>query len=190
MLLVMRRPLLDRPRGHDSPEAALDNDRHPDRTADALRACIGRERPGGTGEVVDPGRTAGPQHEHAHVLPREGKSFGDGEGLAGPGPRGEDGDHVVGVVPGQAPVVGAKQPPHLLDDRREQLIRRRRARHQRGHPTQRCLLIGKLAQPRLVPTKRRGAKGTACLGELNPPNRNTQEFSPDSSMSREYIAQG
>ena len=47
-------------------------------------------------------------------------------------------------------MVGLKQLPGLLGNRSEQLVRRRSARHQRGHPPQRGLLIGKLTQPRLA----------------------------------------
>jgi hypothetical protein len=47
-------------------------------------------------------------------------------------------------------LAGLKQLPGLLRNKREQLVRRRSARYQRGHAPQRGLLINKLTRPCLA----------------------------------------
>ena len=106
---------------------------------------------GGVGVAVDPGRAAGPRDDRGEVLPPETLPVADGrDGLASPSPAGDDGRRAVGPVADHRHLVGLKQLPCLLGNRSEQLVRRRSARHQRGYPPQRGLLIGKLTQPRLA----------------------------------------
>ena len=122
---------------YHAPDAALDNDRRPDRRADAPLAGVSGERPGDTSKVVDPGRPARPQDHCADVvLPDKGPPAAHREVLAGPAPGGDEGERIGGLVAGQAREIGANQPPHLLGDRREQLLRRRCTRDQRRNPPQ------------------------------------------------------
>ena len=121
---------------------ALDADRHADRRAEAELADGLGDRARGAGVVVDPRRPAGLEHQRGHVPPAEPCPGADGEGSAGAAPRGDHRCRAVRVIPGHRRVIGAQQPPGLLGDRGEHLLRRRRAGHQRRHPPQRRLLPG------------------------------------------------
>ena len=55
-------------------------------------------------------------------------------------------DRAVGLVAAHAREIDGKQPPDLLGDRREHLLRRHPARHQRRDAAQRRLLLGQHTQ--------------------------------------------
>ena len=106
-----------------------------------LAGC-GTERSGGIGIAVDPGRTAGLEDKRVDVLSPEIKPAADGNFVASAARAGDDGHRTVGLVAAQARVSDGQQPPDLLGDRREHLLRHRPARYQRRDPPQRRLLLG------------------------------------------------
>jgi hypothetical protein len=111
----------------------------------------GTERARGTiGIVVDPGRAAGFEHERADVVPLKGPPDANGKVFACCAPGRDGGRRTAGLVADQGRQLDAKQPPDLLGDRCEHRLWRNRLGHQRRHPPQRGLLLGQLAQPRLI----------------------------------------
>jgi hypothetical protein len=100
--------------------------------------------------VVNPDGGAGLEHERAEVVSRQGPPAAHGEVLAREAPSRDGSLRAVGLVAEQVRQVDAEQPPDLLADRGEHRLRRLAARHQRGHPPQRGLLLGELAGPRLA----------------------------------------
>lgn len=98
------------------------------------------------GIAVDPGRTAGLEHERAEVLSLGAPPAADGSEVDGPTPAGDEGERTVGLVVAHARAIDRKQLPDLPSDRREYLLRRRPACHQRRDPPQRGLLLGQPAQ--------------------------------------------
>ena len=99
---------------------------------------------GGIGVVVDPGRTACLEYERGEVRIPERPPAANGKALPGAG---HEGDRAVGLVADHVRQVDRKQPPDLVRDRREHLLRPRPARHQRRHPPQRRLLLGQPGEP-------------------------------------------
>ena len=101
------------------------------------------------------------------VLPLEFRPAADGKAL----PRtGDDGRRTVRLVAGQVRQIDEKQPPVLLGDRGECLLRGRPGGDERGYPSQRRLLLGEAAQlRRAVGVRDRGRdqlgeRGQARLG--------------------------
>ncbi len=130
----------------DAPQAPLDDDRRPDRRADARLASGGSERAGRIGVAVDPGRTPGLEDERAELVPLKVSPAADRELLGSTAPGAEEREHAAGLVAGHGHQVGRKQLPGLLGDRREHFLRCRPARHQGRDPPQRGLLVGQLGQ--------------------------------------------
>jgi hypothetical protein len=127
--------------GHDTPQAPLNADRHPDPRADAQLAALGG-RARGAGEVVDPRRPVPLEHQRGQVPPAEAPPGAEGEGSAGAAPRGDHPNRAIRLIPEHHREVGAQQPPGLPGDRGEHLLRRRRPGRQYRHPPQRGLLPG------------------------------------------------
>jgi hypothetical protein len=59
--------------------------------------------------------------------------------VACPAPGPDEGDRIVRLIAGHVREIGTEQPPRLLGDRREQLVRWRRTRHEGRDPAQRRL---------------------------------------------------
>jgi len=132
---------------HRTPQTALDNDRGRDRADDTQATCGSRDGPAGRRPVhrVDTGGTSGAvdlRRRHSGLeLPS--RPDPDIEGL-----RDADEDD-------RRPVAGEpedhrlrpEQASDLVADGREDLDGRHAARHQRGHPPQRGLLLGDQAEP-------------------------------------------
>ena len=119
----------------------------------------------GGGVVIDPPRPAGLEHQRVQVPPSEAQPEADRNNPGGTGPVPDTDDHgrAVRIVPAHDRGIRAQQPAGLLGDRAENLLRRRRPGHQRGHPAQRRLLLGEPAQ--LHARLRVGDRGRDQLGE-------------------------
>ena len=137
-------------RGHQAqvpPQAAVHDDRHPDRRADP--PCP-RERgglPHGLARrlavVPDPRRPAGAHHRRAHVATAElpagaHRQRGD-HAVARPRPH-HRGRPAIRVVAVHQRLLDPEQLSDLRDHAREDLLGGRRLRHERGDPAQRGLL--------------------------------------------------
>jgi hypothetical protein len=126
--------------GHHAPETPLDCDWRPNRRADASFAGRRTDRPGGVVIALDPDRPTSLRNQGGGVLPAKCQPGTDGEDEAGLSPGGEEGDRPVRLAAAQVREFDRKEPPDLLDNRREHLLRGHRARDQRRHAPQRRLI--------------------------------------------------
>jgi hypothetical protein len=158
-----------------APQPPLDDDRAADRGADPELFSNERgDAPGNALVVVYPDGSARPRDRRCQIAPFEGPRTRNpwvcAAVLAFGGPGSQDSHGVIALVTGHPGEVGAEQPPDLLRDRREQLLRRRSERHQRRDAPQRRLLFsqpGKLGAGLRVRARRRqqlGEVGEALLG--------------------------
>src|SRR5271166_6872925 len=86
-------------------------------------------RAGGLRVVIDPGRPARLEHQRGHVPPADAPPGGQGGR-----PGRQHGDRAVGIVPVHGHQLGLQEPPDLLGDRGENLLRPRSPGYQRRHP--------------------------------------------------------
>ena len=148
--LGVRRQLLQgRAGGDHAPQAAVNDDRRPGRRAEArpraMTAPIGPR--GAIGIAVDPGRPAGLRRPAGRGSSAERPPAADRESGRPACPTATKVSTRRRTVAAHARQIDRKQPPDLLGDRREHLLRRPPARHQRRDPAQRGLLFGQLTQP-------------------------------------------
>jgi hypothetical protein len=126
--------------GHHAPDAALNDDRRANGRANAPVAKGDIDRAGGIDIALDPRRTTGPDDERAEVVTLELPPSANGKDGRGTAPRGDEGHLAVGLAAAHVRAVDQKQPPDLLCDRREHLLRCGPAGHHRRDAPQRRLL--------------------------------------------------
>jgi hypothetical protein len=107
--------------------------------------------------------------ERAHVMAAKHPPAAHREAGRAHAPPAEEGNRTLGLVAAQNRRIDRKQLPDLLGDRGEHLLRRSRPGHQGGHPPQGGLLLGQLAQPRLIGwiTARYLVNGTASVWRVH-----------------------
>ena len=155
-----QRPLVHRRDCDHAPQLALDADRrahHPAKTQPSADVGHGSR---GTGVVVQAHHPAGMEHQRMHVAPADARPGSDRDGSAGAAPRGDRARGAAGVIPAQHRVADAKQPPRLLGNRGEHLIRCCRPGRQDRHPAQRGLLLG---DPVVAGPSRRDSHHIQCF---------------------------
>ena len=126
---------------HDAPDAAFEGDGHPDGGADAHRTHRLGGRAGPGGEVVDPRRSPGLEHQSGHVPATErrpGRRCRVGVRHAPP----DHGHHTVRVVAAHRRHLDGHQLPDLGRDRREDLFRRPALGDEGRHSAQCRLFLG------------------------------------------------
>ena len=163
-----QRLVADGGRIHHAPQPALDVDRYAGARAQAPLVGGRRGLARRLGVVVDPRRPTHLEHERGNVVATEPRRVPELAERAVLSPGGHQRLSGRGVA-AQSRYVDRQQPPYLLGDGGEQLLRRRRLGDQRRHPPQRGLLVGDAAQFRTrfgVGDRGRGQFGESCQALL------------------------
>ena len=140
------RLLLCRADDQGAPGSAVDGDGSADTRDQAASMQSPRRRPGRVAVVVHPGRGAGTEHVRRHAVAGQREMFTDNEFAVGVGvARGDHDAFVTRFVAHQGDVFHPESAGQLGDRHRIDVGRIGPPGHQRGHPAQRRLLLGKRA---------------------------------------------